>query len=59
MLGVFFCFQLQAQKQYQMHSVAFYNLENLFDTVDDPETNDDVKLPDWYAKKLKNLERVI
>lgn len=59
LLGVFFCFQLQAQKQYQMHSVAFYNLENLFDTVDDPETNDDVKLPDWYAKKLKNLERVI
>lgn len=47
------------EKKYQMHSVAFYNLENLFDTEDDPEKNDDVKLSNWYEQKLKNLERVI
>jgi hypothetical protein len=47
------------EKKYQMHTIAFYNLENLFDTFDDPEINDDVKLPEWYEQKLKNLERVI
>jgi hypothetical protein len=57
---ILFCsFLMNAQKQYQMHSIGFYNLENLFDTVDDPETYDDVKTPDWYDKKIKNLERVI
>jgi hypothetical protein len=52
-------FAMQAQKQYQMHGIAFYNLENLFDTEDDPETYDDVKTAEWYSKKLINLERVI
>jgi hypothetical protein len=47
------------EKKYQMHTIAFYNVENFFDTEDDPEKNDDVKLPDWYEQKLKNLERVI
>lgn len=56
---LFFCFQVSAQNQYQMHSIAFYNLENLFDTEDDPDTYDDIKMPEWYAQKLKNLERVI
>jgi len=47
--------------------VAFYNLENLFDTVDDPKTNDDDFLPDgkmgWnpekYDHKLDNLSKVV
>ena len=47
--------------------VGFYNVENLFDTVDDPEKNDDDYLPDgnyaWtqdkYHKKLDNIARVI
>lgn len=53
-----------AQKPY---TVVFYNLENLFDTINDPETNDDEFLPDgarkWntakYHKKLQNMERVL
>lgn len=47
--------------------VAFYNQENLFDTIDDPERNDNEFLPsakkawnsDKYAAKLANMARVI
>ncbi len=48
--------------------VSFYNLENLFDTIDDPNNpGDDEYLPDsksqWdlekYEKKLSNLSKVI
>ena len=47
--------------------VGFYNLENLFDTEDDPRTNDQDFLPDsykqWdqarYRTKLRNLASVI
>ena len=66
---LFFCIlNLQAQaKKYNIHTVAFYNLENLFDTINDPATNDD----EWtsggtqrwtnekYQQKLKNLARVL
>ncbi len=46
---------------------AFYNVENLFDTVDDPLKNDEDFLPDsqakWsdyrYAKKLENIAESI
>jgi endonuclease/exonuclease/phosphatase family metal-dependent hydrolase len=49
------------------HIVAFYNLENLFDTVDDPAKEDDDFLPgsykDWseyrYLEKLENITRSI
>jgi endonuclease/exonuclease/phosphatase family metal-dependent hydrolase len=48
-------------------SVAFWNLENLFDTVDDPNKNDEEFLPsgdkEWTAEKLEtklyNLSRII
>ena len=33
--------QLQAQQQYRVVTVGFYNLENLFDTINDPLKNDD------------------
>jgi len=47
--------------------LAFWNLENLFDTVDDPSINDEAFLPDgemeWTEdrldKKMYNLARVI
>lgn len=53
------------EKKYKIHTVAFYNLENLFDTEDDPITYDEEYTPanGWtkekYKKKLSNLERVI
>ncbi|MBQ0080679.1 MAG: endonuclease/exonuclease/phosphatase family protein [Alistipes sp.] len=47
--------------------VAFYNLENLFDTINDPEKNDEEFLPQskraWntikYQKKLSNMDKVL
>ncbi len=52
-----------AQKPY---TVVFYNIENFFDTINDPETRDDEFTPEgarqWntvkYYKKLGNIERV-
>ena len=49
------------------YSVGFYNVENLFDTKDDPNTSDDWFTPEgeaqWdqtrYLKKLKDLSKVI
>ena len=51
----------------KLYSVAFYNLENLFDTVHDAGKNDHEFLPDgsyqWTAKKyeskLQNLSKVL
>ncbi|MFA9192494.1 endonuclease/exonuclease/phosphatase family protein [Flavobacterium sp. FZUC8N2.13] len=55
------------QKSYRIHTVAFYNFENLFDTINDPSTNDDEWTPQgaqrWtaekYQQKLQNLTRVL
>ena len=57
----------QEKKQYKVNTVAFYNLENLFDYEDDPITFDDDRTPDgkdhWteeiYNAKLKNMAKVI
>jgi len=51
----------------EYHTIAFYNLENLFDTFDDKLTNDNDFLPkserQWtqkrYRKKLNKLGKVI
>mgnify|MGYP004445130719 CR=1 FL=1 len=56
-----------AQVRKGQYVVCFYNLENLFDTYDDPAKDDAQFLPDgqnkWteakYAKKLENMARVI
>jgi len=53
--------------QEKPYTVVFYNLENLFDIYDDPETHDEEFTPDgakqWneikYQKKLSNMERVL
>lgn len=59
---------LAQQRTYEVYPVAFYNLENLFDLVDDPDNRgDDEFLADgpynWtrekYEKKLDNLAEVI
>ncbi len=47
--------------------IMFYNLENFFDTIDDPKTMDEEYLPkadkrwntDKYNTKLKNISKVI
>ncbi|MCH2490031.1 MAG: endonuclease/exonuclease/phosphatase family protein [Flavobacteriales bacterium] len=57
----------QQEKTYKVNTVAFYNLENLFDYEDDPITFDDDRTPEgkdrWtkeiYEAKLKNMAQVI
>lgn len=57
----------QNKKDYHIHTIAFYNLENLFDTEDDPITYDEDRTPEgkdrWteerYQQKLQNLSKVI
>ncbi|HOY06518.1 MAG TPA: endonuclease/exonuclease/phosphatase family protein [Saprospiraceae bacterium] len=58
---------LSAQKDYKVGSIGFYNLENLFDTIDSPDTNDAEFLPGgsylWntpkYMSKQANMAKVI
>ncbi|WP_411766309.1 endonuclease/exonuclease/phosphatase family protein [Winogradskyella sp. A3E31] len=66
---LFFVFSATAQekKRFKIHTVAFYNLENLFDTVDDTTKFDEASpimemnadREAVYAKKVKNMARVI
>lgn len=54
-------------KPFDGHPVIFYNVENLFDTINDPETNDDEFTPEgskkWgairYKDKLNKLSTVL
>jgi hypothetical protein len=55
-------------KQYKVKTVAFYNLENLFDTMDDTTINDEAspmmeiaegRREEIYQKKLTNMARVL
>ncbi|NQY29168.1 MAG: endonuclease/exonuclease/phosphatase family protein [Flavobacteriaceae bacterium] len=58
----------QNKKRYKINTVAFYNLENLFDTINDPNKLDERSpLMEMsakerglvYPKKIKNMARVI
>ncbi|MEL6655049.1 MAG: endonuclease/exonuclease/phosphatase family protein [Bacteroidota bacterium] len=61
-------FTLNAQEQsYKVGLIGFYNLENLFDTIDTPDVRDTEFTPagsknyDYriYSEKLENMSRVI
>lgn len=64
---IFLTFSSAQEKKFKIHTVGFYNMENLFDTINDPTINDEEWLPDgaqnWtskkYRKKLSNMARVI
>lgn len=67
LISYFFFAPTQGQAQHKKLFVAHYNVENLFDTIDDPKTADEEFLPtgtyQWtkerYAQKLKQLGQVI
>jgi hypothetical protein len=68
LLALFFCVTGHAQdKKFKVHTIAFYNVENLYDTINDPKINDEEWLASgsqrWngvkYKKKLANLSRVV
>ena len=43
------------EKQYKVNTVAFYNVENLFDYEDDPVTFDDDRTPDGKDHWTKEI----
>jgi len=62
------CVQTNAQdKKFKIHTVAFYNLENLFDTINDPKKFDEyspmmelkTNRERAYRQKISNMARVI
>ena len=59
---------LNAQdKKFKIHTIAFYNLENLFDTINDPQKFDEyspimglkTNREEAYQQKIRNMARVI
>ena len=57
----------QSKKAFKIRTMAFYNVENLFDIKNDTLVNDDERTPDgkykWtherYQKKLENISKVL
>ena len=55
------------EKKFKVHTLAFYNLENLFDTINDTSKRDEASpimemkynRSEVYNKKIKNLSKVI
>lgn len=54
------------QKRYVVHTVAFYNFENLFDTINNPNYDEEwlpIGAQRWtsgkYVQKLENLSKVL
>lgn len=66
-LSTFIAINAQEKKTYKIHTIAFYNLENLFDPIDDPTKFDEASpimelntnKEEAYKKKIKNMARVI
>lgn len=64
LLTQFLCSQ---EKKFDIRTIAFYNVENLFDTINDPKKFDDDRTPNGkdkytsevYWDKIKKLSRVI
>lgn len=66
-LVVFLGLNAQEKKKFKVHTIAFYNLENLFDTINDT-TKFDERSPimemkanraEVYKKKVHNMARVL
>jgi len=57
----------QEQRKFKVHTIAFYNVENLFDTINDTQKFDEASpimemkfnREATYKKKVKNMSRVI
>lgn len=68
LIVVFVLSKFQSFGQKKTYSIMFYNVENLFDTIDDPNKKDESFLPsnpryNWntykYQRKLNRLAKVI
>jgi len=57
----------QEKRNFKIHTIAFYNVENLFDTINDVNKNDEASpmmeikfnRSEIYKKKVKNMAQVI
>ena len=57
----------QEKRNFKIHTIAFYNLENLFDTINDVNKNDEASpimemkfnRSNVYKKKISNMAKVI
>ncbi|MEO2143331.1 MAG: endonuclease/exonuclease/phosphatase family protein [Flavobacteriaceae bacterium] len=57
----------QEKKNFKIHTIAFYNVENLFDTINDVNKNDEASpmmeikfnRSEIYRKKVENMAQVI
>ena len=57
----------ESKRNFKIHTVAFYNLENLFDTINDINKNDEASpmmeirfnRGEIYKKKISNMAEVI
>ncbi|MEZ4797105.1 MAG: endonuclease/exonuclease/phosphatase family protein [Flavobacteriaceae bacterium] len=57
----------QEKRKFKVHTIAFYNVENLFDTINDPNKFDEASpimelkfnRQEIYKKKVKNMAHVI
>ncbi len=57
----------QEKRNFKIHAIAFYNVENLFDTINDINKNDEASpimeikfnRSEIYKKKVENMARVI
>ncbi len=66
-LSVLFITAEAQEKKYKVAAIGFYNIENLYDTIDDPNKNDEEFLPSGanlytgavYQDKLTKLSGVI
>jgi hypothetical protein len=66
-LSIFLTISSYCQQQQQIKTIAFYNLENLFDTINDPTKNDEASpimeikknRSFVYNKKLNNMAKVL
>jgi len=64
---IFFSANAQEKKTFKVHTIAFYNLENLFDTINDTTKFDEASpimemkgdIEEVYKKKVHNMARVI
>jgi len=64
----FISINAQEKKKYKIHTVAFYNVENLFDTINDTTKYDEASpimemnasiRAEVYEKKVKNMAKVV
>lgn len=66
-ITIFTVLQVFSQKDYHIRTIAFYNVENLFDTINDPKKHDEASpimemkgnKTKAYLKKIDNMAKVI